>query len=224
MYIKLGLKSYTPKKKLHPKVKSSKDGIVFIDNRKADFSEAFGLHVYEHNLLLPKKEKGTKGKDSSEDKETTTIDNETFLYQYRDNDRTDYSKDPYSMKVTVALPGWLDIVQNHQFRNIVENTIIEEFPAHIAVKVCWIGPLQMMELEESFEIFLDSIRDKSYNDTELNLLTKEKLKTFIKNLSQLNNVYREAYTTSIKEDTVINKTLLGYATLKGETYKWDSNN
>ena len=128
------------------------------------------------------------------------------------------------MKVTVALPGWLDIVQNHQFRNIVENTIIEEFPAHIAVKVCWIGPLQMMELEESFEIFLDSIRDKSYNDTEVNLLTKEKLKTFIKNLSQLNNVYREAYTTSIKEDTVINKTLLGYATLKGETYKWDSNN
>lgn len=224
LYIKLGLKSYTPKKKLHPKVKSSKDGIVFIDNRKADFSEAFGLHVYEHNLLLPKKEKVTKGKDSSEDKETTTIDNETFLYQYRDNDRTDYSKDPYSMKVTVALPGWLDIVQNHQFRNIVENTIIEEFPAHIAVKVCWIGPLQMMELEESFEIFLDSIRDKSYNDTELNLLTKEKLKTFIKNLSQLNNVYREAYTTSIKEDTVINKTLLGYATLKGETYKWDSNN
>ena len=62
------------------------------------------------------------------------------------------------MKVTVVLPGWLDIVQNHQFRDIVENAIIEEFPAHIAVKVCWIDPLQMKELEESFENLLKSLR------------------------------------------------------------------
>ncbi len=216
LYIKLGIKSYAPQKRLHPKVKSSKEGVVFIDNRKADFSEAFGLHVYEHNLLLPKKEKVTNDKDTSEDSATTTIDNDTFLYQYRDDDRTDYSEDPYSMKVTVVLPGWLDIVQNHQFRDIVENAIIEEFPAHIAVKVCWIDPLQMKELEESFENLLKSLRDKSCDDAEL--------KVFAKKLSQLNNVYREAYATGIKGNVIVNKTLLGYTTLKGETYKWDNNN
>lgn len=203
LYIKFGIKSYSPQKRLHPEVKSCENGVVFVDNRKADFSEAFGFHVYEHSLLLPENENNTINKDD-------------FLYQYSNNDRINYSKDPYSMKVTVALPGWFDVVQNHQFRSIVENAIIEEFPAHIAVKICWIDPLQMMELEESSEVFLKSLRDKSRDDAAL--------KVFAKKLSQLNNIYREAYATGVEGNVVINKTLLGYATLKGETYKWDNNN
>ena len=196
LYIKLGIKSYAPQKRLHPKVKSSKEGVVFIDNRKADFSEAFGFHVYEHNLLLP-------------ENENATIDKDTFLYQYRDNDRTDYSKDPYSMKVTVVLPGWLDIVQNHQFRDIVEDAIMEEFPAHIAVKICWIDPLQMYEIEEAYISFLNEKKSGAFG-TET--------KCFIKKLSKLRNIYQNIQLFGQKNHKV---TLLGYSSLECNSYRWN---
>lgn len=213
LYIKLGIKSYDPKRKLHPEViKSDKDEVIFVDNRKEDFAEAFGLHVYEHNLLLLKNLDPTTEKSVS--KENVTINEDTFLYQYQDNSGSEFLKDPYSMKVTVVLPGWLDIVQNHQFREIVENAIIEEFPAHIAVKICWIDPLQMMKLEKSFEEFLNSLRNKSTKGTEL--------LQFANNLSQLKNVYQEAFTTEVTSNKLSKKTYLGYTTLHSETYKWNN--
>lgn len=111
------------------------------------------------------------------------------------------------MKVTVVLPGWLNIVQNHQFRTIIENAVAEEFPAHIAVKICWIDPLQMYRIETSYEDFLKEKRGNENNDTALSV--------FASTLSRLKNIYQEA---NLGKDTI-----LGHTTLVTEQYKWKIN-
>lgn len=194
LYIKLGINDYSPLKKLHPKVaKRAEDngGItLFEDNRATTYTETFGLHIYEHNLLIH-----------------SDISKENFLRQYTDDSKTKYSNDPYSMKVTVVLPGWLNIVQNHQFREIIENAIKEELPAHIAVKICWIDPMQMLNLEQQYDIFIQSLRNKDDNDAALS--------NFVGTLSRLKNIYQEA--------NLDKETLLGYTTLVTEQYKWKIN-
>lgn len=191
--IKFGILSYDSKKELHPKICSETDKeVIFEDNRKASCAEAFGLHVYEHQLLVPKE-----------------INVGNFFYQYKSEDSKEYATDPYSMKVTVALPGWLDIVQNAQFRDIVEAAILEEFPAHIAVKICWINPLQMLQLEREYKTFLSALRVKQEKE--------EALTNFVEILSRLKNIYQEVYTDS-------QQNLLGYTTIgrscDNKTYQW----
>jgi hypothetical protein len=194
--IKFGLKAYAPQKHLHPEVKSNKGAgkIVFADNRHLDYHETFGLHVYEHLLLW-------EGAPNA------------FLKQYEEGSK-ELVKDPYSMKVTVVLPGWLDVTQNHQFRNVVETVIAEEFPAHIAVKICWIDPLQMKNLEESYDNYLKCLRDTTDKT--------DALAAFAHHLSQLKNSYQETYTLDSNGERV-NKTLLGYATLDSNQYQWENN-
>lgn len=199
--IKFGLETYNPMKELHPKLTnkrlhpddaSEKETIVFNDNRKMDYHETFGLHVIEHNLLLP--------------------DNENdFLYLYKDERNRDYSEDPYSMMVTVVLPGWLDIVQNHQFRDVVENAIAEEFPAHIAVKICWIGPLQMYRLEKAYFQFLDEKAD--------GIVKTKALHDLVDALSKMKNIYHKV---QLSDNNKTNKTLLGYSTLESTEFKWSN--
>ncbi|MDO4726366.1 MAG: hypothetical protein Q4A56_03985 [Porphyromonadaceae bacterium] len=194
LYIKLGINDYSPLKKLHPKVaKRAEDNggvTLFEDNRATTYTETFGLHIYEHNLLIH-----------------SDISEGNFLRQYTDDSKTKYSNDPYSMKVTVVLPGWLNIVQNHQFREIIENAIKEELPAHIAVKICWIDPMQMLNLEQQYDIFIQSLRNKDDNDAALS--------NFVGTLSRLKNIYQEA--------NLDKETLLGYTTLVTEQYKWKIN-
>lgn len=199
--IKFGLNSYAPQKHLHPVIKSrsknseGKETVVFVNNRDSDYHETFGLHVYEHILLL------------SEENQ------DAFLRQYEDGSRN-LVKDPYSMKVTVVLPGWLNVTQNHQFRDVVESIIAEEFPAHIAVKICWIDPMQMLKLEESHDEFLKYLRNETDDD--------QALVSFADNLSHLKNSYQGTDTT-VSAGKKIKDMLLGYTTLNSEeTYKWDN--
>ena len=199
--IKFGLKSYAPQKHLHPAIKSrgknseGKETVVFVNNRDSDYHETFGLHIYEHILLLPEKNK------------------DAFLRQYEEGSRN-LAKDPYSMKVTVVLPGWLNVTQNHQFRDVVESIIAEEFPAHIAVKICWIDPMQMLKLEESHDEFLKYLRNETDDD--------QALVSFADNLSHLKNSYQGTDTT-VSAGKKIKDMLLGYTTLNSEeTYKWDN--
>lgn len=192
LYIKFGIVSYNPLGKLHPNIEGEDKGcIVFTDNREDDYTKTFGLHIYEHHLLADK------------------IDVNNFLYQRKKKDKAEYIENPYSMKVTVVLPGWLNIVQNHQFRNIIETTIREEFPAHIAIKICWIDPLQMYELEESYLGFLE---EKQKNNCG------GKTRQFIVKLSGLRNIYHNIKLSDT--NTAPTPTLLGYSALEEKKYKW----
>lgn len=195
--IKFGIRNYSPEKVLHPKMTVENGIPTFEDNRAAELTEAFGLHVFEHSLLVPK--------------DGTAVNASNFLYQYSDDSRKEFVQDPYSMKVTVVMPGWLNIVQDHRFRNIVEQTIVEEFPAHIAVKICWINPLQMMELEESYRELMLSMRENSpaYGQA---------LSRFAQELSVLHNIYHDAYMSGNE-----NRSVIGYATLNSKIYQWNNN-
>ncbi len=198
--IKFGLKHFSPQRQLHPDVvrvienASGTKTVVFANNRSVDYHETFGLHIYEHVLLW-------KGAPSA------------FFRQYEDGSRK-LATDPYSMKVTVVLPGWLDVTQNHQFRDVVENVIADEFPAHIAVKICWIDPLQMLKLEESHEEFLKYMRNETSD--------AQALATFVDTLSHLKNSY-QGTDTVVSSGEKIKDVLLGYTTLNNEeAYKWDN--
>ena len=194
--IRFGIRNYDPNRSLSPQKKRIEKGtkaVVFADNRKAKYTEAFGLHIFEHILLQPE-----------------GIDDGNFLYLYKDEMHSEYSQDPYSMRVTVAMPGWLDIVQDPEFRYLIERSITEEFPAHIAVRICWISPLQMWQLEADYAEYLKKRRGKKD--------TTESLKHFAQDLSQLKNMFQDAHTHI---EPHLNQTRLGYTTLASQDYKWE---
>ena len=94
---------------------------IFHDNRQNTSSESdilhyqqnFGLHIIEHSLLVP----------------INGITDSCFLHLYEDDEMKTYLEDqeecvpdPYSFRVTVVLPGWLNVCQSPAFRTWLENT------------------------------------------------------------------------------------------------------
>lgn len=194
--VAFGVKNYHPARHLHPKVIQTKENIIeFEDNREVDYAETFGIHLYEHCLYAPV------------EKET-----EPFLRQYRSENEHEYVEDPYSMKVTAVLPGWLNVTQNYQFRELVEKSIQEMFPAHIAVKICWIGPRQMMDIENQHD---DVLKDMERGYSDIGHLT-----AFVQTLSHLKNMYQSAKMTSEKEVSTNRYSRLDYTTLEPHDYYW----
>ncbi len=63
-------------------------------------------------------------------------------------------EDPYSFRVSVILPYWPRRFRNLNFRALLERTIREEAPAHVQVKICWIGQQQMTELDAAYRAWL----------------------------------------------------------------------
>ncbi len=211
IFQKLGLKDYDPLKSLAPElISKKKDGTyVFKDNRNSPYNLSLGLHVFEHNLLIPYKE----------------INSENFLRQYKSSDTLEISPNPYSMKVTVVFPGWLKVVQSGQIRNIIERVVREEFPAHIYVKICWIDPLQMFVLEDKYKNFL---KEKIYNERLINTnnnldlvnkkIKEDALKEFVKILSNLKNTFQNI---SLDNASVFGENTLGYTTIYNDlSYEW----
>ena len=56
--------------------------------------------------------------------------------------------DPYSFRLSVALPAWPDRFRDVRFRRYVEEMLRSEAPAYIFLKICWISHDQMRQLEE----------------------------------------------------------------------------
>ncbi len=94
-----------------------------------------GMHLIEHLLLRPR------------------LAGDKLLPVCLGCDRNDGAPicgddDPYSFRITVALPYWPDRFTNLHFREFVERTIREQAPAHIHAKICWISQAQMALLDE----------------------------------------------------------------------------
>jgi hypothetical protein len=95
-------------------------------------ADAEGLHVLEHVLLRPR----TAG--------------DPFLpvqLNAPGDCRCIEVRDPYSFRITVLLPAWPERMQDIKFRQFVEETIRLEAPAHLYLRICWVGLAQMAELE-----------------------------------------------------------------------------
>ena len=67
--------------------------------------------------------------------------------------------DPYSMKITAVLPGWLPIAEDAYFRNFMEQTIRMEAPAHVGVRICWLDPAQMYQFEQAYVLFMNALME-----------------------------------------------------------------
>ncbi len=63
-------------------------------------------------------------------------------------------EDPYSFRVSVVLPYWPERFRNLYFRALLERTLREEAPAHVQVKVCWIGQQQMIDFDRAYRAWL----------------------------------------------------------------------
>lgn len=87
-----------------------------------------GLHMVEHNLLLPVASSGCK--------EYKEVDDDNF----------------YVHQITVILPDWTARFSDPDFRMYTENIIRNECPAHIYVYIHW---LEFQEMEK-FEIIFKS--------------------------------------------------------------------
>ncbi|WP_224792153.1 hypothetical protein, partial [Pseudomonas fluorescens] len=65
-------------------------------------------------------------------------------------------EDPYSFRVSVVLPYWPERFRNLNFRALLERSMREEAPAHVQVKICWIGQRQMIALDAAYHAWLDA--------------------------------------------------------------------
>ncbi len=76
---------------------------------------------------------------------------------YCEENPCDNNEDPYSFRVTVVLPCWPKRLRNTTFRNLVEKTIQTEFPAHIHVRIAWIGLQEMKRFEKVYSNWLEEM-------------------------------------------------------------------
>jgi hypothetical protein len=161
---------------------------TYYDTRKISFDKGFGVHIIEHILLRPLAVNTSKLNDVSFLSLCCCDDD-------KEPDENDYCADPYSMRITVVLPGWLDICIDMEFRKFINTTIRQNAPAHVAVKICWIGIEQMYEYEKTYVAFLGQLskRDKLDFDKVLDASTYNKaLSNFVDVINNLKNVYPPA--------------------------------
>lgn len=93
--------------------------------------------------------------------------------------------DPYSFRMSFILPAWPTRFRSSYFRQFIEQTIREETPAHIYVKICWVGLQQMRDYEKVYQPWLESLNLNEYPEAALT-------NAMITELGKLYNVYPTA--------------------------------
>ena len=175
-------------------------GIKFYNNCSDPFEQTFGLHIIEHNLLVPADY-------------NLSLPNISLI---REDNPQQCVDDPYSFRVSVVLPGWLDICQSISFRTYVEQVIREELPAHLVAKICWIAPDVMQDLEMAYEHYLDIM--KQCDHPMANAQWKASHKTAVNELAcvlnRLVNIYPEYSDKMNNENHIDGEMTLDFCTLK----------
>ncbi len=95
--------------------------------------------------------------------------------------------DPYSFWATVVIPWWGSRFRNIEFRQFVEKTLRREAPAHVGLRIGWLGARQMTELEIQYRAWLES---NALGDD--NCARQDALNAFMEIIKNLLNVYPEA--------------------------------
>ena len=107
-------------------------------------SEAEGFHIVEH-ILLRKRQAGDR-----------FLPVQLIDCQCGDCDAgyCDTScievRDPYSFRASIVLPAWSRRFYDPRFRVHVEQVLRQEAPAHVHLRICWIGHEAMREFETCY--------------------------------------------------------------------------
>jgi hypothetical protein len=133
--------------------------------------EAEGMHVIEHILLRPR-----------------ALGDALLPICLPDECSFCGEEDPYSFRVSVVLPYWPRRFRDLDFRALVERTLREEAPAHVQVKICWIGQAQMAEVDRAHRGWLDALAAEPRDPARLRLRAGR----LIDILSRLRSVYPAA--------------------------------
>jgi hypothetical protein len=191
------------------------------------YLEAEGFHILEHILLRPRTVPPPPIAKTRSSEEDASPESEPILDHFLPIAVTpeDAStligepqhqhliwQDPYSFWITMVLPYWPTRFQNMNFRRFVERTLRLEAPAHIALRIAWVGPGQMRAFEDAYRTWLEQLA-LATQGADCNLTGA--LNRLIELLPQMQSVYPEAtlYDSEVSdpEDTpfVLNQTALG---------------
>lgn len=103
--------------------------------------------------------------------------------------------DPYSFKASIVLPGWMGRFTNISFRKYAEKIFRQEAPAHVLLKICWVGTEDMTAFKKayidwckSYNGFRIAETKKDYTDPVIAKHLKNH-RELIKVMGQLNNTY-----------------------------------
>ena len=102
--------------------------------------------------IFNKKEEGGDAVENDIEEEIKCLIRE-FGYEldlYCEENPCDNNEGPYSFRATAVFPCWPMRFQDLTFRGLVERTIEKEAPAHMDIKVVWVGMAQMMRFEKVY--------------------------------------------------------------------------
>ncbi len=146
-------------------------------------------------------------------------DDDLWAVCLNDDCFSEANNDPYSFKVTLVLPGWLARFRNRYFRQYAEKIFRKEAPAHVLVKVCWVGREDMIEFQTAYNKWIVAYRKFKTKDCLRTLSLNEK-KAYNKALSglkailkELNTIYDEGTLYDCKESELDNPILLNNSSL-----------
>ncbi len=122
--------------------------------------EMEGMHMIEHNLLLP-----------------VSLSGRILISE-------DTDKEFYTHQVSIVLPDWSARFSDPDFRMYVENIIRSECPAHIYANIHWIEFNKMEKFELIFKNWLMS-KCENIDTKKINYLSN-KLYRFLKSLDRIN--------------------------------------
>lgn len=109
----------------------------------ADACNSEGLHLIEHILLRP------RGPD----------DALLPVCLPKSGGPACGDEDPYSFRASLVLPYWPQRFRDINFRALAERTFREEAPAHVQLRICWVGQRQMTDLDAAHRAWLTALRD-----------------------------------------------------------------
>ncbi len=151
-----------------------------------------GLHLVEHILLRPE----------SEDFPLMPVCLD------KDCNNCPGLKDPYSFRMTLVLPAWLERFRNMDFRRHFEYTARLEAPAHVHIKICWVDEADMIRFEKAFKAWLQA----KCKDA----VTPAILEKLIKALTEIKSIYPEAMLHDCVEEEDENPLVLGQTSIGSE--------
>ncbi len=131
------------------------------------------------------------------------------------------NNDPYSFKATIVLPGYISRFRNLIFRKYAEKIFRQEAPAHVLLKICWVGVDDMLLFQKAYKNWIENYRHYKikYCNHSLSLTNgddapyKKSLNELVKAINELNTIYPEGnlYDCQISEKT--NPIILGNTSL-----------
>ena len=121
-------------------------------------------------------------------------------------------QDPYSFWISIILPYWPTRFRKLQFRRFVERTLRLEAPAHVALRIAWLGPGQMRAFEDAYHAWLGQLALATQGTAYELTWSLNRLLDILSNLESVypsGNLFAPEPSTTTNNPIILNQTMLG---------------